>query len=69
MNKYPLFLTNEMGVMNLLLAMKYKIWKPFPYVVDNGKYLFDWCELNRNGTDWKKYCFIKYPVTISFDDC
>jgi len=68
MNKYPLFLTNEMGVMNLLLAMKYKVWKPFPYIIENGKYLFDWCELNRKDTRWTNYCFIKYPVTISPND-
>lgn len=69
MNKYPLFRTNEMGVMNLLIAMKYKLWQPFPTLVSaNGKYLFDWCELNRPGTMWYNYCLIKYPVTISFED-
>jgi hypothetical protein len=69
MNKYPLFRTNEMGVMNLIIAMKYKLWQAFPTVVsENGKYLFDWCELNRPGTMWYNYCLIKYPVTISFED-
>ena len=68
MNDYPLFLTNEMGVMNLLIAMKYKLWTPFPKVASNGKYLFDWCELNRPGTSWYNYCLIKYPVSICFED-
>ena len=68
MNTYPLFRTNEMGVMNLIIAMKYKLWVPFPTLASNGKYLFDWCELNRLGTIWQNYCLIKYPVTISFDD-
>ena len=67
-NDYPLFLTNEMGVMNLIIAMKYKLWKPFPKVASNGKYLFDWCELNRQGTFWNNYCLIKYPVSIKFED-
>jgi hypothetical protein len=69
MNKYPLFRTNEMGAMNLIITMKYKLWKPFPTMtLINGKYLFDWCELNRPGTTWNNYCLIKYPVTISFED-
>ena len=57
-----------MGVMNLIIAMKYKLWKPFPKVASNGKYLFDWCELNRQGTFWNNYCLIKYPVSIKFED-
>jgi len=69
MNTYPLFRTNEMGAMNLIIAMKYKLWTPFPTLVAaNGKYLFDWCELNRPGTMWYNYCLIKYPVTITFED-
>ena len=68
MNKYPLFLTNEMGVMALLLAMKYKVWKTFPRTIisDKGKekYLFDWCELNRPGTNWTDFCLIKYSSTM-----
>jgi Glycosyl transferase family 8 len=69
MNKYPLCKTNEMGIMNLLFTFKYKLWKPFPHKTENGKILFDWCELNNPNTTWKDYCYIKYPVTISFDDC
>lgn len=70
MNKYTLCRTNEMGVMNLLLKFKYNLWEPFPFKINNDKkILFDWCELNNPNTNWRDYCYIKYPVTISFDDC
>lgn len=71
MNKYTLCRTNEMGIMNLLLRFKYNLWEPFPFKINNNneKILFDWCELNNPNTNWKDYCYIKYPVTISFDDC
>jgi hypothetical protein len=65
MNLYPLFKTNEMGVMNLILNFKYKLWIPFPEKIKNGKYLFDWCELNRPGTNWTQYSFIKYSTTYN----
>lgn len=69
MNEYTLCKTNEMGIMNLLFTFKYHLWEPFPFKLDNGKILFDWCELNNPNTNWTNYCYIKYPVTISFDDC
>jgi len=69
MNNYTLCKTNEMGIMNLLLRFKYNFWEPFPFKLSNGKILFDWCELNNPNTNWRDYCYIKYPVTISFDDC
>lgn len=69
MNTYTLCRTNEMGVMNLLLRFKYNLWEPFPVKTSSGKFLFDWCELNNPNTNWIDYCLIKYPVTISFDDC
>jgi len=69
MNKYTLCKTNEMGIMNLLFHFKYKLWEPFPIKVSNGKILFDWCESNQTYyTTWRDYCYIKYPVTISFED-
>jgi hypothetical protein len=68
MINYPLCKTNEMGIMNLLYHFKYHLWEPFPIKSINNKYLFDWCELNNSGTHWKDYCYIKYPVTISFQD-
>ena len=69
MNNYTLCRTNEMGIMNLLLRFKYNLWEPFPFKLHSGKILFDWCELNNQNTTWLDYCYIKYPVTISFDDC
>lgn len=69
MNIYTLCRTNEMGVMNLLLRFKYNLWEPFPLTISSGKFLFDWCELNNPNTNWRDYCYVKYPVTISFDDC
>ena len=69
MNTYTLCRTNEMGVMNLLLRFKYNLWESFPLKNSSGKILFDWCELNNSNTNWRDYCLIKYPVTISFDDC
>ena len=69
MNNYTLCRTNEMGIMNLLLRFKYNLWEPFPFKLDSGKILFDWCELNNPNTNWMNYCYIKYPTTISFNDC
>jgi len=69
MNKYTFCKTNEMGIMNILFHFKYNLWERMPVKASNGKFLFDWVELHNPGTTWKDYCFIKYPVTITFDDC
>lgn len=69
MNKYTFCKTNEMGVMNILFNFKYNLWERLPIKASNGKILFDWCELNNPTTNWRDYCYIKYPVTITFDDC
>jgi hypothetical protein len=69
MNKYTLCKTNEMGIMNLLFHFKHKLWKEFPLKASNGKYLFEWCELNHSFyTTWRDYCFIKYPITIGLHE-
>lgn len=68
MNKYPLCKTNEMAVMNLIINFKYKLWKEFNWKSSNEKYLFDWCEHNIPGTKWSNFCFLKYPVTIGFNE-
>lgn len=70
MNTYPCCKTNEMGIMNLLFHFKHRLWERLPIKTSHGKYLFDWCELNQTDqpTTWRNYCFLKYPVTISFDD-
>jgi hypothetical protein len=67
MNKYPFCKTNEMGIMNIMFHFKYNLWEKLPIKASNGKILFDWCELNNPDTNWKDYCYIKYPVTINFD--
>jgi len=69
MNKYTFCKTNEMGIMNIIFHFKYHLWERLPIKASNGKILFDWCELNNPNTNWRDYCYIKYPVTISFDDC
>ena len=68
MNKYTFCKTNEMGIMNILFHFKYNLWEQFPIKASNNKFLFDWCELNNLDTNWRDYCYIKYPVTISFED-
>ena len=68
MNDYPICKTNEMCIMNILFHFKYHLWSPFPIKSSNNKYLFDWCELNNPNTNWRDYCYIKYPVTIHFND-
>ena len=69
MNKYTFCKTNEMGIMNIMFHFKYNLWERMPIKASNGKILFDWCELNNPNTNWRDYCYIKYPSTISFDDC
>jgi hypothetical protein len=69
MNKYTFCKTNEMGIMNIVFHFKYNLWEQFPIKASNNKILFDWCELNNPDTNWKDYCYIKYPLTISFNDC
>jgi hypothetical protein len=69
MNKYTFCKTNEMGIMNIMFHLKYKLWDRLPIHSSNNKILFDWCESNQHQyTTWREYCMIKYPVTISFED-
>ena len=68
MNKYTFCKNNEMVIMNIIFHFKYNLWERLPINASNGKILFDWSELNNEGTNWRKYCFIKYPATISFED-
>jgi len=63
MNTYPISLTNEMGIMNLLFTVKHRVWKPFPQKTASGKYLFGWCELNyRERPPPSAFHFLKYPL-------
>lgn len=64
MNTFPIWRTNEMGVMNIFFTFYLKVWSPFPMRARNGKFLFDWCEYNRPSTRWYEYCALNYPVTL-----
>lgn len=61
--RYPLWRTNEMGVMNVVIHFTMKKWYALPLYATNKKILFDWCEYNRGGK-WNDYCALKYPVTL-----
>ena len=64
MNKYPIFMCNEMGLMNMFFNFKMGIWVPFPQTTQEGKYLFGWCEANYpESPSWEKFHFIKYSTT------
>lgn len=69
MNKYTFCKNNEMVIMNIVFHFKYNLWERLPIMSSNGKILFDWSDANNSNTRWQDYCFIKYPVTIKFDDC
>jgi hypothetical protein len=63
MNKYPICMCNEMGIMNLFFSFKLGVWTAFPQRV-GAKYLFGWSELNyRERPTWRNFCFLKYPST------
>lgn len=64
MNKYPVWRTNEMGVMNIFFHFHLRAWTPFPTMAKNGKYLFEWCELNRPSSQWYQFHALKYCVTM-----
>jgi hypothetical protein len=64
MNRFPIFMCNETGLMNLVFNMKLDVWVPFPQTTPDGKYLFGWAENNyREGPDWTRFHFIKYSLT------
>lgn len=64
MNRFPIFMCNETGLMNLIFNYKYDVWTPFPQITADGKYLFGWAENNyREGPNWDKFHFIKYSLT------
>ena len=63
MNKFPIFMCNEMSLMNLIFTCKLGVWSPFPQRVGK-KYLFAWAENNyKEGPDWGDFHFIKYSLT------
>ncbi len=64
-DKYTIWRLNEMSYMNFYFYIKLDIWKKMPEFIynDNGekKVLYEWCEINRPGTNWRYYVGIKYP--------
>lgn len=66
MNDFPISMTNEMAIMNLIIHFKFRLWKATPKLL-NAKYLFDWSELNHNNKSWRDFYMLKYPVTINFN--
>ncbi len=69
MNKYPICLCNEMGIMNLIFAIRLRVWNALPEFTPANKYLFAWSEHNYPATRplWHNFHFIKYPATISMN--
>ena len=64
MNKYPISMCNEMGIMNLIFTYKLKVWSAFPSERVNGTYMFGWSENNyREGCTWRDFHFLKYSST------
>jgi len=74
MRDFPFSRTNEMAIMNLVLAFQWNVWKPFPVFVRRAPEeetkdlrLFGWSEHDRDygsETTWRDFCFIKYSVTM-----
>lgn len=63
MNRYPISLTNEMGIMNLYFHFRHRAWQPLPERDARGKRIFGWSEQNYPGTTWRDFRLLKYPVT------
>ena len=64
MNKFPIFMCNETGLMNMIFNFKLGVWDRFPQITPGGKYLFGWAENNyREGPNWERFHFIKYSLT------
>jgi alpha-N-acetylglucosamine transferase len=61
MNKYPIALTNEMTIMNLIIHFKYDLWEPLPEMLGN-KNIFGWCNSNYKNKTRNDFYFIKYPT-------
>jgi hypothetical protein len=61
--KYPIWKTNEMGVMNVLITFDKKLWTPMPLYDDQSRrILFDWTE--RHGRASSDYVVLKYPCHV-----
>ena len=59
-NRYALWRSNEMSIMNIFTILKYDIYKEMPSRNINNKYLYAWSENNLPNTKWNDYCYVKY---------
>lgn len=62
MNRYPIARCNEMTIMNLVFAIRHKVWTPMPKQI-GGLYPFGYNESGQNGTPghWRDFVCMKYP--------
>jgi len=65
-NRYPVWVSNEMSVMNAVLNVKWGIWREMESRNLAGKYMYAWTEqtLQSHPTSYRDYCYIKYASTI-----
>lgn len=59
-NKYSLWRSNEMSIMNIFMIIKYNIYKDLPSRNINNKYLYAWSEIELPNTTYNDYCYVKY---------
>jgi len=59
-NRYALWLVNEMTLMNFFIIIKYNIYKELPSRNKNNKYLYAWSEVELPNTSFNDYCYVKY---------
>lgn len=62
MNRYPIARCNEMTIMNLVFAIRHKVWTPIPKRI-GAVYSFGYNESGQNGTPghWRDFVCMKYP--------
>jgi hypothetical protein len=65
-NRFPLWVSNEMGVMNAVLNVKMGIWREMESRNLANKYMYAWTEttLKSHHTSWQDYCYIKYAISL-----
>jgi hypothetical protein len=67
-NKYPIWRSNEMSIMNFFIITKYNIYKELPSRNKNNKYLYAWCEYDLQDTTFYDYCYVKYSYNSKFSN-
>ena len=72
-NAKPFSKVDTVAPLVLLTNVNYEYvqeyFKPKGLWFSKGSEWFDWCESNQTHfTTWRDYCYIKYPISISFED-